>query len=217
MKKIAWTKAEIAVFRRLSTPEKIQNFLDTLKYNVGDITRSPRFVLKTRQAHCFDGAMFAAAALEFNGEPPTVIDLRANDQDDDHILAIFRKNGLYGSIGQSNYTSCRYRDPVYKTIRELVLSYFYHYFNLAGKKTLREYSVLFDLRKIKDIEWETTGEDLSYLGERIDNARHFSLFPAKTEKILSDADDRLFQAETLGLDPAGAFKVSGSRFSARKR
>ena len=206
-----WTRAEKAVFRPLSKPGKIQSYVDGLKYNITDMTRSPRFVIKTGQAHCFDGAMFAAAALAFHGDPPLLIDLRANDDDDDHILAIFKRDGLYGAIAQSNYTGCRYRDPVYRNIRELALSYFNIYFNLAGSKTLREYSVLFDLRKVKDIAWRTTAEDISRLGDRIDRIRHFKLIPARAEKNLEDADDRLFRGETLGLDPRGAFKIPGAR------
>ena len=207
----AWTRAELKVFAKLSAPFKIQLFLDSLRYNLDEITRSPREVIRKRRAHCFDGAMFAAAALERIGFPPLILDLRANEDDDDHVLAVFRQSGLWGAIGKSNYTSCRYRDPAFRTLRELSMSYFVDYFNLAGRKTLREYSVTFDLRRVRDIEWRTTGEDLDPLGMRLDSVRHFRLIPRAAERNLSPADDRSFKAETLGLDPRGAFKVRGSK------
>lgn len=217
-KRTIWNKKEKAILGRLRTPEKIQQYLDELSYNITDKTRSPRGVIDTRQAHCFDGAMFAAAALEYHGEPPLLIDLRANDQDDDHILAIFRRRGLIGAIGMSNYVSCRFRDPVHRTIRELAISYFNHYFNLQGIKTLREYSAIFDLRKVRDIDWRSSDDDLSSLGNRLDSIRHYRLFPSAVDRNLTEADDRLFEAETLGVDPRGAFKVDASRLrSIRKR
>ena len=206
-----WTPDEKRQFKKLNTPFRIQLFLDTLKYNIDDITRSPREVLRTGKAHCFDGAMLAAAALEQIGFPPLLIDLRANGEDDDHILAVFKQNGRWGAIGKSNYTSCRYRDPVFTSLRELAISYFCIYFNLAGKKTLREYSGAFDLRKVKDIDWRFTKDDLDALGTRIDETKHFWLIPRSSERMLSPADDRSYKAETLGLDPRGAFQVKNSR------
>lgn len=205
-----WLAQERAILRRLSRPSKIQEFVDSLTYNTDNKTRSPRGVITTNRAHCFDGAIFAAAAIEYHGGKPLLIDLRANDDDDDHILAIFVRNGLYGSIGQSNYTGGRFRDPVFRTIRELVMSYFCSYFNLAGRKTLREYSGIFDLTKVRDIDWRFTDEDLSPLGGRIDSIRHYPCIPQRSERELSIADMRTFKAETLFLDKKGAFKVKGS-------
>ncbi|MFM1847521.1 MAG: hypothetical protein RL417_995 [Pseudomonadota bacterium] len=205
-----WTPREHLVFRQLKNPIEIQLHLDTVKYNIDSMTRSPRGVIAARRAHCFDGAIFAAAAIEYHGGKPLLIDLRANHDDDDHILAIFERNGLFGSIGQSNYTGGRFRDPVFRTIRELVMSYFCTYFNLAGRKTLREYSGIFDLTKVRDIDWRFTDEDLSPLGDRIDSIRHYPCLPPKSERELSIADMRTFKAETLFLDKKGAFKVKGS-------
>lgn len=206
-----WNRNELKLFRQLSAPIRIQGHLDSIPYNIDPITRSVRGVMQSGCAHCFDGAMFAAAALEQIGFPPLLIDLRANDQDDDHVLAIFKQNGLWGAIGKSNYTGCRYRDPIYRSLRELALSYFHIYFNLAGRRTLREYSVAFDLRTVKDVQWRTTSEDLAPLGDRLDAVRHFELIDKRTERLLSVADERTFKAETMGLDPRGAFKVKGSK------
>ncbi len=208
--RLPWSSVEHRVFRALKSPALIQNVVDTFTYNTDNKTRSPRGVMQTKRAHCFDGAIFAAAAIEYHGGKPILIDLRANDDDDDHILAIFTRNGLYGSIGQSNYTSGRYRDPVFRSIRELVMSYFCTYFNLAGRKTLREYSGIFDLAKVRDIDWRFTDEDLSPLGDRIDSIRHYTCIPHRHERELSIADMRTFKAETLFLDKKGAFKVKGS-------
>lgn len=208
---LRWNAQERAVFRTLNRPSKIQSFLDEIRYNITDKTLSPRGVLAERVAHCFDGALFAAAALEFHGYHPFIIDLRSNAQDDDHVLAIFKQAGLFGAIGKSNYTGCRYRDPVFRTLRELAMSYFNIWFNLAGRKTLREYSVLFDLEKVRDVDWRYTAEDLTPLGERLDGIRHYYLISRQAERNLADADDRLFRAETLGLNPKGAFQVKGAR------
>ena len=128
----AFTPAERAVFRRLNSPDKIQRFLDDLAYNKepgGATCRSPRRVLRDRMAHCMEGALFAAAALRMNGHPPLLLDLEAV-RDDDHVLAIFRLRGHWGAAAKSNFAGLRYREPVYRTLRELVMSYFEQYFNL---------------------------------------------------------------------------------------
>ena len=128
--------AERAVFRRLTTPEKIQRFLDDLAYNKepdGDTCRSPRRVLRDRTAHCMEGALFGAAALRMIGHPPLLLDLEAV-RDDDHVLAIFRLRGHWGAVAKSNYSGLRYREPVYRTLRELAMSYFEHYYNLQARE-----------------------------------------------------------------------------------
>ena len=206
-----WSASERRLFKRLSSPFKIQLYIESLKYNTDGFTRSPREVMRLGRAHCFCGAFFGAAALEQLGYPPLVVDLRANHEDDDHVLAVFRRRGCWGAVAKSNYTGCRFREPVYRTLRELAMSYFNVYFNLAGKKTLREYSLPFDLRKLKDVNWRFTREDLSPLGARLDRVRHFRLLDRRAEKELSPADDRLYRAETLGLDPRGALPVKGAR------
>ena len=144
-----FTSAERAVFQRLTTPAKIQRYVDDLAYDTGaggDRCRSPRGVRQEKRAQCVDGALFGAAALRMIGYPPLLLDLEA-DRDSDHVLALYRQRGLWGSIAKSNYSGLRFREPAYRTLRELVMSYFEHYFNLAREKTLRRYSRPVSLRR----------------------------------------------------------------------
>jgi len=207
-----WSPEERRTLIRLTTPFKIQLYLDTLRYNITDRTHSPRAALQHREAHCFDGALLAAAALELHGEPPLLIDLRSNGfDDDDHVLAVFRRHGCWGAIGKSNYTGCRYRDPVFRSLRELAMSYFPIYHNLRGQKTLRDYSAPLDLRRVHDLDWRWSDEDLTPLGERLEAKRHYPLISRRTERELVPVDDQTFEAETIRLDRRGAFKVRGGR------
>lgn len=208
---MTWSKKESETLRALSTPVRIQSFLDGLPYNIDPMARSPRGVLHTRRAHCFDGALLAAAAFEFHGAPPLIMDLRASDDDDDHVLAIYKRGKYYGAVAKSNFTGTRYRDPVFRTLRELALSYFPIYFNLAGVKSLREYSRLFDLSKVRSIDWRYTEEDVDPLGLELDAIKHYPLVAKSQLKYLAVADDRLFRGETIGIDPRGAHKVKNSR------
>jgi len=158
----AFTAAERAIFRRLSAPEKIQRFLDGLAYNkeaLGPTCRSPRRVLRDRTAQCMEGALFAAAALRLIGHPPLLLDFEAV-RDDDHVLAIFRQRGHWGAVAKSNYSGLRYREPVYRTLRELAMSYFEHYYNLKREKTLRSYSRPVNLRRFDSVGWMTSLEDV---------------------------------------------------------
>src|SRR4030043_1295949 len=135
---IEWTVSGLKFFEKLAVPEKIQFFLDSIPYSTDPIYRSPRSVIRDRRAHCFDGAVFAAAALSELGFPPVIIELKAV-RDDDHMLALFRRKGYWGAIGKSNCAGLRYREPIYRTLRELALSYFEFYFNIKSEKTLRGY------------------------------------------------------------------------------
>ena len=138
------TSAEAGRLRRLTPPWRIQKFLDDLDYDApGEGCRSPRRVLRERKVQCMDGALFAAAALRVQGEPPLILDLEAVF-DDDHVLAVYRRNGLWGSIARSNYSGLRFREPLFRSVRDLVLSYVEAYFNLRRQKTLRRYSRPFD-------------------------------------------------------------------------
>ena len=143
MSKYGFDTGETRVLKALKTPEKIQRFLDIeIGYNKepdGDTIRSPRRVLRDMVAHCLEGALLAAAALRVQGFPPLLLDLEAV-RDDDHVLAVFKQHGHWGAIAKSNYSGLRFREPVYRNLRELAMSYFEHYFNLAQEKTLRNYS-----------------------------------------------------------------------------
>ena len=143
-KTMDWTKDEITFLKTLTDPDKIQGFLDSIDYNPNYECRSPRWVIRKRSAHCFEGALFAAAALEFLGYKPLIVDMKSFN-DDDHVIAVFTENGHWGAVAKSNFTSLRYREPVYRSLRELIMSYFDFYFNLNGDKSLRSYSLPLDL------------------------------------------------------------------------
>jgi hypothetical protein len=195
-----FTPAERAVLRPLSTPEKIQRFLDDLAYNNepdGNTCRSPRRVLRDRTAHCMEGALFGAAALRLLGHPPLLLDLEAV-RDDDHVLAVFRTRGCWGAVAKSNYSGLRYREPVYRTVRELVMSYFEHYYNLRKEKTLRRYSRPVRLERFDRIDWMTSEEDVWPVPDHLCEVRHTSLLSPAAIRTLGRVDERLFAAGLVG-------------------
>jgi hypothetical protein len=196
-----FTPEERKIFRKLSSPAKIQHFLDfDLAYNKephGVTCHSPRVVLRERKAHCMEGAMFAAAALRMIGFPPLLLDLEA-ERDDDHVLAVFRLRGHWGSIAKSNFSGLRYREPVYRTLRELVLSYFEHYYNLRKEKTLRRYSRPVSLRRFDKMNWMTSEDDVWFVPEHLCDVRHWPVFPPSLAPKLSRVDERLFAAGLVG-------------------
>jgi hypothetical protein len=197
MPRAVFTPAERAVFTRLRSPEKIQRFLDELVYNHRSTCRSPRRVLRDRTAQCMEGALFGAAALRMLGYPPLLLDLEAV-QDTDHVLAIFRRRGFWGAVAKSNFSGLRYREPVYRTIRELVMSYFEHYYNLRREKTLRAYSRPVNLRRFDSIGWMTAEEDIRAVPEYLCTIRHTPVVPAPVVPHLARVDARLFSAGLLG-------------------
>ena len=191
---------ERAVFRQLSTPQKIQRFLDEITYDTGGDgprCRSPRNVLLDRVAQCMDGALFGAAALRMIGYPPLLLDLEAV-RDDDHVLAIYHSRGRWGAVAKSNYSGLRFREPVYRTLRELVMSYFEHYYNLTGEKTLRNYSRPVHLKRFDSIDWMTSAEDVWAIPEYLCTISHTPLLTAAIERRLGRMDRRLFQAGLMG-------------------
>lgn len=184
------TKTELATFKKLSTPIKIQNFLDSfpVNYEKGSETyMSPRRVLREKKMHCFEGALVAALALWVHGEKPLLLDLKS-PEGDDHVVALYKKNGYWGAISKTNHVVLRFRDPVYRTIRELVLSYFHEYTNYAmTKKTLRSYSAPYDLSKKGD-RWVTAEEELFSLVEELDDSRHYPIVPNKNLRLIRPPD-----------------------------
>jgi hypothetical protein len=196
-----FTAAERAVFRRLDTPEKIQRYLDReIGYNKeadGDTCRSPRRVMRDRTAHCMEGALFGAAALRMIGYPPLLLDLEAV-RDDDHVLAIFRQGGRWGAVAKSNFAGLRYRAPAYRTLRELAMSYFEHYFNLKKERTLRAYSRPVNLRRFDAMAWMTAEEDVWAIPEYLCEVAHRPLVDSRLAARLGRVDDRLFAAGLVG-------------------
>jgi hypothetical protein len=202
----AWSRAERAALRRLSTPRRIQDFLDGLAYRSEDRPASPRGVLAERRAHCFDGALLAAAALRLQGHPPLLLDLRAV-RDDDHVLALFRVDGCWGAVAKSNFAGLRYREPVYRTLRELALGYFEPYYNLRRERTLREYSAApFDLRRFDARGWETDAAVAPLIADRLNEAPHRSLLTPRQAARLTRLDLRAYRAGMVGTDLAGVHK-----------
>ncbi|MEO7142861.1 MAG: hypothetical protein ABI165_05090 [Bryobacteraceae bacterium] len=193
--------AELRIFDRLNTPEKIQRFLDDrIHYNQeesGATCRSPRRVLRDRLGHCMEGALFGAAALRLLGFPPLLVDLEAV-RDDDHVLAVFRRRGRWGAIAKSNYSGLRYREPVYKTLRELAMSYFEHYYNPRGEKTLRRYSRPVNLTRFDRLDWMTTDDDVWDIPFYLCDIPHTRLLTGAIESKLSRMDRRLYAAGRLG-------------------
>jgi len=171
------TKAEFAVLRRLDSPEKVQTFLFGLKQNFephGDTCRPVRVILRKRNAHCIEGAMLAACALWVNGRPPLLLDMRA-ERDFDHVVALFRRNGCWGAISKTNGIGLRWRDPVYRSLRELAMSYLHEYYNKRDHKTLRTYSRPFDLRRVKPELWVTAENGAWHLVDVLEATRHYKL------------------------------------------
>ena len=171
------TPAEFAVLRRLDTPRKIQAYVYALKQNFeldGDTCRPVREVLRLKRAHCIEGAMLAASALWVHGEPPLVLDMRA-ERDYDHVIALFRRHGRWGAISKTNGVALRWRDPVYRTLRELAMSYFHEYTNRGDYKSLREYSVPYDLRRVDPALWVSGRKNAWEVPEKLDALPHFRL------------------------------------------
>jgi hypothetical protein len=192
------TAAEAGRLRRLTPPWRIQKLLDELDYDVrGEGCRSPRRVLRERKVQCMDGALFAAAALRVQGEPPLILDLEAVF-DDDHVLALYRRNGLWGSIARSNYSGLRFREPLFLTVRDLVLSYIEGYFNLRRQKTLRRYSRPFDLSFFDALSWMTREEDLWEIPNHLVGIRHYRLLSHAQERSLSPVSRVVFGAGLVG-------------------
>ncbi len=200
-----WTSEERKLLKLLNTPNKIQVFLDSLEYNPAYECRSPRWVMKKRSAHCFEGALFAAAALQFIGYKPLIVDMRAVN-DDDHVIAVFTENGFWGAVAKSNFTSLRFREPVYRSLRELIMSYFDFFFNIDGYKSLRSYSMPFNLTKFESRSWATTDEDLEYIGDKIESLYHFPVVTKKMIRKLYPASDSMMKAGLLGSKAEGLFK-----------
>ena len=191
-----FTPAELRKLRGLRDPHGIQRFLDDMPYHLADTAWSPRRVLRENTSHCFEGAMFAAAALRANGYPPLVFDLEA-EHDTDHVVAIYRINGHWGAIAKSNYTGCRYREPVYRTLRELALSYFEVYFNLRRERSLRTFSRPANLARFDRLQWMTTEKPLWFVTEYLFDIHHYPLLPPGMAGRLHRLDDRSFRAGCL--------------------
>ncbi len=177
---------DLKVLAKLNSPAKVQDYINSLKVNFskkGDTLMSPVMVLETGMAHCMEGALLAAVAFWYHGQKPLLLDLQAVSNDADHVVTLFKQDGLWGAVSKTNHAVLRFREPVYKTIRELAMSYFHEYFlNSNGKKTLRAYSKPFDLRRYKDKSWIISKKDLWHIADDLDASKHYKIAPKKTIK-----------------------------------
>ena len=192
-----FTLAELRKLSSFKDPYGIQRFLDDTPYHLADTAWSPRRVLREQTSHCLEGAIFAAAALRALGFPPLIIDFEA-ESDTDHVLAVFRFKGHWGAVAKSNYTGCRYREPVYRSLRELAMSYFNIYFNMRGERTLRNFSLPVNLARFDHLEWMTTEDPIWFIPNYLCDIHHYKLLRPGMIKRLHRVDQRLFRAETLG-------------------
>jgi hypothetical protein len=192
----------------LTSPATIQAYLDDIAYSTDDFYRCPLRVLRERTAHCFDGAVFAAAMLRRLGRPPLILDLLSNGRDDEHLLALFKVDGHWGAVAKSNFVGLRFREPVYRNLRELAMSYFEQYYNIEREKTLRGYTGPLNLRRFDRFDWMTKDEAMELIARRTDEIRRIDLLPPGLAERLSPVDERSYQAGLSGADPNGLFKPS---------
>jgi hypothetical protein len=182
---------EYKILKKLNTPAKIQDFLDTMPRNFeehGETYYSPMTVLKKRTCHCAEGAILAALAFRVNGHPPLLLDLTANNQDLDHVVALFRQNGCWGAVSKTNQAVLRYREPIYRSLRELAMSYFHEYYDDFGRKNLISYSLPVNLKRFDKFNWMTTAGEIGYILDYLAEVKHFPLLNSRQIKNLRLAD-----------------------------
>lgn len=191
-----FTKQELALIKKLNTPAKIQDFLNQIPFNFepdGETLKSPLFTLRDNRAHCFEGALLGAYILSRQGFKPLVLHLQATKEDFDHVVAPFKQDGFWGAISKTNHAVLRYREPVYRDIRELAMSYFHEYFLDTGKKTMRRYSEPMNLNDFES-DWPTHRSDLWGIDQELDKVKHYDVLSKSQIKKLRLADDIEIQA-----------------------
>jgi len=205
----ALTESEHRFISTLTTPAKIQVFLDEVPYSTEHIYRCPLRVLRERIAHCFDGALFAAVTLRRLGYPPLIMEMLPNDRDDDHMLAIYKRRRHWGAIAKSNFAGLRFREPVYRTLRELVMSYFEQFYNVERAKTLRSYTLPLNLKAFDALDWMTRDDFLEHISWKLDRIRKVPVLTQPMISGLSLVDERSYQAGLMGANEAGLYKPAG--------
>ena len=201
------TGEELTVWKSLDTPAKIQAYLDQTPYSPQDLDRSPLSVMRDHLAHCLDGGLFAAAALRRLGFPPQIIDMQPEPGvDDDHVLAIFRINKHYGAVAKSNFAGLRYREPIFRSLRELVLSYFEDFYNLNGLKSLRYYTRPINLAAYDHLNWEWSDEKLTVIENRLKVLKLTPLLSKEMAAGLQSVDELAYKAGMLGTNIDGVYK-----------
>jgi hypothetical protein len=205
----ALTEAENRFISTLTTPAKIQAFLDEIPYSTEHTYRCPLRVLRERIAHCFDGALFAAAMLRRLEYPPLIIEMLPNDRDDDHMLAIYKRHRHWGAIAKSNFVGLRFREPVYRTLRELIMSYFEQFYNVECAKTLRSYTLPLNLKAFDALDWMTRDDFLEHISRKLDRIRKVPVLTQPMISTLSLVDERSYRAGLMGAIEAGLCRPAG--------
>lgn len=200
------THAQSEIFQNLRTPYRLQSFLDSMPYIAEERNRSPLAVLQDGQCHCYDGALLAAAALRRMGHAPLVIDLWPEPgMDDDHVLALYRVDGCWGAVAKSNYAGLRFREPIFRNLRELVLTYFENFYNLERIKTLRSYTRPFDLTRMDALNWEIDERTVAVIEKKLHDLHRYPLLTPKMAQNLSPVDERAYQAGMHGTNIEQSF------------
>lgn len=200
------SQKELNLFLSIRSPVQLQAYLDSLPYIAEERNRSPLAVLRDGQCHCYDGALLAAAALRRMGFPPLLIDLWPEaGMDDDHVLALYRVDGYWGAVAKSNYAGLRFREPIHRSVRELVMTYFENFYNLEHVKTLRSYTRPFDLSRMDNVNWETDERGVAVIEKRMHDLRRYPLLTEKMIQMLSPVDERAFQAGMHGTNIEQSF------------
>jgi len=201
------TPAELELLRTLDSPIAIQGFLNTISYSVDPFYRCPLRVLRERIGHCFDGALFAAAALRRIGYPPLILEIIPNAYDDDHLLAVFKFRGHWGAVGQSNFSTLRYRDPVFRSLRELVMSYFPFYFNVRGEITMLGYRKPIDFAVHDKLDWMTSDANLDFVADDMERYTTYRVVSDEMLPYIAPADERTLASALVGVNLDGLFKL----------
>ncbi len=199
-----WTPAERRFFAGLRTPHDVQTFLDSIPYSAEERYRAPRSVIRDRVAHCFDGAVFAAAAMRMMGRPAVILDMHAV-RDDDHVIALYRERDHIGAVAKSNTSVLRFREPVYRSVRELVMSYFDGYFNVDGERTLREYTVPLRLSRFDKHAWMTDDDTMELIADTLSEIKTYPVLTPAMARALHKIDQRLLDAGFLGANVEGLY------------
>jgi len=209
------SRKDSKLISRLRSPFEIQVFLDSIPYSEDSSYKCPLSVLRRREAHCFDGALFAAAALRRLGYRPLIVYMLAV-RDDDHLLAVYRRGKFWGAVAKSNFVGLRFREPVYRTIRELVMSYFEVFWNLNREKSLRAYTSPLNLARFDAQDWMIQDGPLELISDHLDYVRTIRLLTPAMISRLTRVDLRSFRAGSVGANLSVAWRNSPQRHKGHK-
>jgi len=199
-----YTNNELQIIKKFTSPYNIQEFLDSIPYSAESRYRCPRSVLRDKKAHCFDGAVFAAAMLRRLGYPPLIVDMQAV-RDDDHVIAIFKRNGKIGAVAKSNFVGLRFREPIYRNVRELVMSYFPSFYNMKKEYSLRQYTIPLNLSRWDKQHWEFIDEPMEEIGLKLSYIPVTKIMTPAEIRALNKVDERTFRAGMLGSIKKGIY------------